>query len=108
MERREIAELVVDRRMAALGRADCIRATGIVGSGLELVVAALAVGSADWMDRRQIENVEPHLAHIRQPGDHVVERAVPLHLATHRTREELVPSAVAPGETVDDDFELAV
>ena len=43
-------------------RADGIGAAGIAGSGRQRVVAALAVGLADRMDRRQIEHVEAHRA----------------------------------------------
>src|SRR5205823_14477682 len=56
------AERRVDRIVSAFDAADGIGAAGIVGPGLQCIVAALAVGRADGMDRREIEDVEAHVA----------------------------------------------
>ena len=62
----ERAELGGDGGVAAVGRADGPRAAGIVGAGVERVVRALAGGDADRVDRRQVDDVEPHLGDGRQ------------------------------------------
>src|SRR5437899_12518468 len=79
------AERRMNRVVPTLDAADGIGAAGIIGAGREGVVAALAVGRADGMDRREIEDVEAHVADARQGPDDVVERA-------ERTRKELVPA----------------
>ena len=48
--------------MSAFGRADCPRAAVISGLRFRRVVAALAEGAADGMNRRQIDDVESHSA----------------------------------------------
>ena len=55
------AELGMDRVVAAGLVADRPRAAGVVGAGVERVVAALAVRVADRVDRRQVEDVEAEL-----------------------------------------------
>src|SRR5206468_6917566 len=54
MEIVEGAELRMNGAVAALGRADRPRAARIAGRRRELVVAALAKGAPDGMDRRQV------------------------------------------------------
>ena len=56
--------------------ADRIRAARIVRFGAQRIVAALAVGRADRMDRRKVQHVETHGADRRQTRDHIVERAM--------------------------------
>src|SRR5438045_2961377 len=46
--------------------ADGVRATGIVGSGNQAVIGALAVGDSDWVDRRHVHGVETHLGNGRE------------------------------------------
>ena len=60
----------------ALLRADRVDAAGIAGSRPSGVVPALAVGAADRMDRREVEDVEAEVLHVGQLRDHVVEGAV--------------------------------
>ena len=62
----ERAERRMNRVVPAFGAADGIGAAGIVRAGASGVVAALAVGRADRMDRREIEHVEAHVADARQ------------------------------------------
>ena len=87
----------MDRVMAALGRSDRIGAAGVVGAGDEAVVAALAVGLPDRMDRREVENVEAHRLDRRQAADHVAEGAVPAGIIGDRAREQLVPAGEPGG-----------
>ena len=73
-----------DGVVAALGPADGPRAAGVVGRRRERVVAALAVGDADRVDRRQVHDVEAHLGDRRQPLGGAGEPAL-------AAREQLVP-----------------
>ncbi len=87
----ESAELRVDRVVAAVRRADRIRAADVVRRGRQRVVRPLAVGAADRMDRREVERVEAHVTDARQVIDHVGKGAVAILAAAHRAREQLVP-----------------
>ena len=88
----ERAELRMDRVVPALLAADRVGAAEIAGRRRQRVVAALAVLLADRMDRREIEDVETHLADIGEAADHVVERAVAVRVAGLRARKQLVPA----------------
>ena len=57
----------MDRVVAALGRADRPGRADVVGPGDQGVVAPLAVDPADRVDRRQVDHVEAHRRHLRQP-----------------------------------------
>lgn len=85
----------MDRLVAALLAADRIRAAGVAGLGTQGIVAALAMGAADGVDRREIENVEAHRGDLRQAPDHVVEGTVACRVAAFRAREQLVPTGEA-------------
>ena len=71
------AEVGVDRVVAALGRADRPRGADVVGPGGQGVVGALAVGGADRVDRRQVDDVEAHRRDGGQPLRGGAERAGP-------------------------------
>src|SRR4051794_39527999 len=73
----ERAELGMDRVMAAFLRADGVETAGVVGFGLKRVVAPLAIGMANRMDRREIDDIEAETGDVRQPCDAIIERAVP-------------------------------
>ena len=88
--------------VAALGGADRIGAAGIAGLGRQRVVAALAVGAADRMDRRQIEHVEAERRDLGQPTDAIVERAVAAGNAALAARHHFVPGARACDRSVGD------
>jgi hypothetical protein len=88
LELRHGAELGVDGVVAALLAADRPGRAGVAGLGLQRVVAALAVGHADRVDRRQVEHVEAQLGELRKPA------ADPLE-AAERAGEQLVPGAEA-------------
>ena len=79
------AERRMNRVVPALDATDGIGAAGIVWPGRKRVVATLAVGRADRMDRREVEDIEAHVADARQGLDDVVERA-------EGARKELVPA----------------
>ena len=61
-----VPELGVDRVVAAAGVADRPRRAGVAGRRGQRVVAALAVGQPDRVDRRQVEDVEAELGQPRQ------------------------------------------
>ena len=103
----ERAELGMDRAVAALGRADRVRAAGIAGRGREGVVAALAVDAADRMDRRQIDHVEAHRRDLGQPRDAIVEGGALRRGAALAAWKHLVPRGKAREPPVDDHLELA-
>jgi hypothetical protein len=60
----EAAEVGVDRVVPAVGRADAVRRARVALERRERVVAALAVGQADRVDRGQVHDVE---AQVRDP-----------------------------------------
>src|SRR5829696_2890958 len=98
----------MDRVVPAFVRTDGVDAADVAGRGLQRVVPALAVGAPDRMDRREVEDVETELAHVRQLRDYVVEGAVALRIAGLRAREHLVPGREARREPVGGDLEHAV
>ena len=100
------AELRVDRRVAALGRADRPGAARVVRAGDRAVVGALAEAPADRVDRWQVEDVEAHRRDLGEPGLDVGERAVTPRLRGRGAREQLVPRPEAGPLAVDDDGEL--
>ena len=59
--------------------------------GVGDVVGALAVGGADRVDRRQVQDVEPEIGDVGQPCDHVAQGPVLAGLGGGRAREQLVP-----------------
>ncbi len=87
--------------MPALGTADGIGTAEIVRLRAQRVVAALAVGRADRMDRREIQHVEAHRADRRQPRDHIGEGAMPLRIIRGGAGKHLVPACEAGLRTID-------
>ena len=95
----EGAEVGVDRVVAAVGRADGVGAARVVGPGVQGVVAALARGRADRVDRGEVDDVEAHACDRLEPLRGGAQRAgvpaaallvVPGPLGP---REDLVPRA---------------
>ena len=84
LEVRQRPQLRVDRLVPALAAADGPGAAGLAAAGGGRVVATLAVGAADRVDRRQVDHVEAQLREPRQLQPHPRE-------AAERAREELVP-----------------
>ena len=103
----EIAELRMDGVVAALGRTDGIGAAGIGGAGRQGVVATLAVGGADGVDRREIEDVEAHFLDVGQAVDDVVEGPVAIDIAGLGAWEELVPGGKARRRAIHPDRDVA-
>ena len=98
----ERAEFRMHGVVAALFVADGIEAAGIVRPGFERIVLAFAVGAADRVDRREIENVEAEAGDFRQPRNAVVESAVFARKGTLAARHHLVPGAGAGALAVGD------
>ena len=86
------AELRMYRLVTTLLAADRVRAAGIVRAGSQGIVAALAVGAADRVNRREVQHVEAHVLNHRQTRVHVVESAVTLGIVGDRARKQLVPT----------------
>ena len=81
-----VPETRVDGGMAAFTAPDGPRAAGVVRAGAQGVVPALAEGAADRMDGRQVEHVETHGRHRRDPPRRAGQPTV-------RPWEQLVPAA---------------
>src|SRR5688500_13895507 len=101
----------MDGVMSALRPADRVRGTGVAGQRLEGVVASLAVGVTDRVDRRQVHDVETH----RRDGGKPLHRGAKgpaldgavLHApSAFRTGEELVPCADAGAFPLDEQLAL--
>lgn len=76
----DAAEVGMDRVMTALVRADRPHGSGAGGRGVggsrgRGVVGALAMGEPDRVDRRQVDDVEPHVGDGWQPLGGGAERA---------------------------------
>src|SRR5690606_23416776 len=67
------------------------------------VVASLAVRKADWMDRRQVDDVEAERGDLGDPALRVAEGAVTTRLRALRAGEELVPGRETRLRAVHDD-----
>ena len=95
----ERAEVGVDRVVAAVLGPDRPGRAGVVGSGGQRVVRALAVHLADRVDRRQVDHVEAHLGHgveaLRGGAEVAADDLAGLGVlgGSLRAREELVPAA---------------
>ena len=96
----------MDRVVSALGPADGPRAPGLARLGGQRVVAALAVGAADRMDRRQVGDVEPHRGRPLELALGVAKR--PVAAGDVGAGEELVPGGEARALAVDDDLVFAL
>src|SRR6266404_4800087 len=83
------------RVVSALSGADGVRTSGIAFKCGHRIVAALAVGVADGVNRREIDDIEAHRRDIRQPRDAILERAVLAGDLALAARHHLVPCAVS-------------
>ena len=93
----------MDRRVSSIGAADAPRAADVIRPGVEAVVAALAKGRADGMDRREVEHVEAHPADGVEAIGQIGERAVVARHAAPRPGKHLVPAAKPGAGPVDPD-----
>src|SRR5690606_12564135 len=82
----------MDGLVTALGTANRPGAAGIVRSREGTVVAPLALGDANRMDRRKVQHVKSHRSHVIKPGFAVPEGTV-LACAAGRARKHFVPGA---------------
>jgi hypothetical protein len=88
------AKFRVHRIVTALARTDRIGTSGIAFRRSHGVVAALAVGAADGVDRRQIDDVKAHSRNVRQACDTILERAVLAGRFRLATGHHLIPCAI--------------
>ncbi|MNO76579.1 hypothetical protein D3C76_676530 [compost metagenome] len=88
----QAAQLWMHCVMTALLAADGIRAAGVVRARQQTVVRPLAMGTADGMDRREVDYVEAHRGDFRQAPANVGEAAVAAGLRAFRAGEEFVPA----------------
>ncbi|MNF30617.1 hypothetical protein D3C84_113620 [compost metagenome] len=86
------AELRVNGFVAALLATDGIRAAGIIGAGGQGIVAPLAMGAANRVDRREIEYVEAHVLNHWQTRVHIVKSAMTVGIVGDRARKQFVPT----------------
>src|ERR1700733_960322 len=86
-----VAERWIDRGVSAVTVADRVRTADVFRIGAETVVFTLAVGMSDWMDRRQINNVEAHIPENGQSGNDVGKGAVALRIVSRRTGKQFIP-----------------
>ena len=100
------SQLGIRRRVAAVRATDGPHAAGITGLRRQRVVAALAVGQTDRVDRRQVHDVETERGRPLEHRLGILERGVAAGDAG--AREELVPGRVARPFRVGDDVELAL
>ena len=106
VEVRDGAQVRVDGVMAAGRGADRPGNAGVVRSGIEGVVGALAIAEPDGVHRREIDDVEAHGCDLGQAYGRGGERArlpaaVRLLHCPDGAREELVPGAVEGALTLD-------
>src|SRR5262249_30524581 len=87
--------------VAAFSGADRIGAARIVFSRSDGIVSPLAVGPADWMYRREIDHLQSHRADLRQPGNAIVECAVPARYCALAVGDHFIPSAVTGARSVN-------
>jgi hypothetical protein len=97
----------VDGGEATLAAADRPRASRLAGPRDQRVVASLAVRASDRVDRRQVDDVEPHRRDPLQPFFGIAKRGAAVGRGA-RAREHLVPGGEARPLAVDDDLELSL
>ena len=87
------AQLRMHRVVAAFGRTDRIGAAGIAIERGHRIVAALAIGLSDRVDRREIDDVKTHRPDIGKPRDAILEGAMLARRLALAARHHLVPGA---------------
>src|ERR1035438_9271682 len=94
--------------MSAVSRTDGPGTAAIVRLALWVVVAALAEGAADGMNRREIDDVETHLRDVGQALFAIRQRTVSAGLLSRGAGKELVPGTESRAHRIDNNGELAV
>src|SRR5712692_6664603 len=96
----EGSERRFDRRMAAIRTTDRPWASRARAVGYEFVIGTLAIRAPNWMNRRQVDDVEAHRANLRQtPFGFAQCRRLAGNRAL-RARKHLVPCAEARARPV--------
>src|SRR6266436_3909021 len=90
-EIRQRAQFRMHRIMAALGGADGVGTSGIAVGGRDRIVAALAVGVTDGVDRRELRCVEPYGRYLRHPWDAILAGLVWARCAFRAVIQPLAP-----------------
>jgi len=96
----------MDGGVAAFGGADRPRTAFVAGSGGDGVVGAFAVGDADGVDGRHVDDVEAHGGDFRQAEGDVFEGAVLAGNCGGGAGKELVPTGEAGAFAIDPEWEL--
>ena len=101
----ECPKVGVDGVVPALVRADGIGASRVARLGRQRVVAALSVRRTDWMDGREVQDVEAHAGDAVKVARGSAQRsrmpAVAVLVCPDRAREDLVPGAYERPDAVD-------
>src|SRR5262249_51494101 len=80
------AERGMDGIVTTFSATNRVGTADVVGRDGQAVVFALAIGRADRMDRRQVEDIKSHPFNARQMSDDVTERAMAVRVVGCRTR----------------------
>src|ERR1700722_10176264 len=87
----QTAERRMEGVVPAFAAADRIRTSDIVWLALQAVVFAFAILAPNRMNRREVEDIESHVANRGQSGDRVGECAVTTFVVGRRPRKQFVP-----------------
>ncbi len=91
----------MDRRVAALVRADGPGTAEVAGSAVTLLFGPLRKAAPDRMDRRKVEHVKAHSRDVRQPVLDVAERPMTIRLCRAGPGEDLIPRGVSGSDPID-------
>ncbi len=94
------AQFRMHRIVAAFGAADRVGASRIAFRRRHGVVAALAVGMADRVDRGQIHHVKSHRGNVGQAFDAILEGTMLARRLALAARYHLVPRAISRARSV--------
>lgn len=100
------AELGMQCIVPTLGRADRVGRAGLALGCDGGIVAALAAGAADRVDRREIQHVKTHRGDVGHARDAVAQRAVLAGDRALAARHHLIPGPEARVVAVDDQREV--
>src|SRR3954453_19405844 len=88
----ECAKLWMDSVVPPFRAADRVGTAEILRGRAQGVVATLAVGRPDRMDRREVLHVEAHRPDRWQPRDNIAECPMPCRIVGGRAWEHLIPT----------------
>src|ERR1700712_1475082 len=84
----------MDSVVSAFRCPDCIGATRVACTGSDGIVSTLAVGMADRVNGREINDIETHFGDFGQSCDAVSERAVSSGYLSLAAGDHFIPSTV--------------